>query len=277
MNRIDAHQHFWKFDPVRDTWITEDMKVLHRDFMPQDLQPILEENAVEACIAVQADQSLEETRFLLNLSEDYSFIKGVVGWVDLQSDKLEKQLDYFSEEEKLKGFRHIVQAEQDPEFLSRPSFLSGIQKLYKRKYTYDLLITSNQLQQAISFAKNTPDGLLVVIDHLAKPNLLEREFDFWSRGMKSLAEHPNFYCKLSGLVTEARWNRWELTDFEPYINHILTCFGPERIIFGSDWPVCTLAASYNEVIDVVNHYIQRLSQGEQEMIWHKNAEAFYKL
>lgn len=277
MKRIDAHQHFWKFDPIRDAWITSDMGVLQQDFMPQDLQPIIEENGVEACVVVQADQSLQETSFLLGLSAKYSFIKGVVGWVDLQSNQLEKQLDLFSEEKKLKGFRHIVQAEQDPNFLNRPAFLSGIKTLNKRSYTYDLLITSNQLPQAVDFAKNIPEDIPVVIDHLAKPNLLEKELDLWAIGIKALAEHPNFYCKLSGLVTEARWNRWELTDFELYINHILTCFGPERIIFGSDWPVCTLAASYNEVIDVVNHHIQRLSQGEQEMIWHKNAEAFYKL
>jgi L-fuconolactonase len=277
MKRIDAHQHFWKFDPIRDAWITTDMKILQRDFMPQDFQLVIKENGVDGCVAVQADQSLEETRFLLDLSVDYSFIKGVVGWVDLQSDQLEKQLDFFSEEEKLKGFRHIVQAEQDPEFLNRPSFLFGIKKLYERNYTYDLLITSNQLVQAIGFARSIPEGHLVVIDHLAKPNLLEREFESWAAGMKSLAEHSNFYCKLSGLVTEARWNSWELIDFEPYINHILTCFGAKRIIFGSDWPVCKLAASYSEVVDVVNHYIQRLSLNEQEMIWHKNAETFYKL
>src|SRR5690554_4734168 len=152
MKRIDAHQHFWKFDHIRDAWITTDMEVLRRDFMPQDFQPVIEENGVEGCVAVQADQSLEETHFLLDLSADYSFIKGVVGWVDLQSDQLEKQLDLFSEEKKIKGFRHIVQTELDPEFLMRPSFLSGIKALNKRGYTYDLLITSNQLPQAIDFA-----------------------------------------------------------------------------------------------------------------------------
>jgi L-fuconolactonase len=277
MKRIDSHQHFWKFDPVRDAWITEDMKKLQRDFMPQDLQPILEENGVEGCVAVQADQSLTETLFLLDLAEDYLFIKGVVGWVDLQSDQLEKQLDHFSEEEKLKGFRHIVQAEQDPEFLNRPSFLSGIKKLRERDYTYDLLITSNQLPQAVNFARNIPDDLPVVIDHLAKPNLLEREFDLWASQMKVLAEHPNFYCKLSGLVTEARWDHWEVEDFEPYIDYVVTCFGAERVFFGSDWPVSNLSATYDQVIDVVDHYLKRLSENEQELIWHRNAETFYKL
>lgn len=277
MKKIDAHQHFWKYHPVKDAWITAEMKILKDDFMPQDLQPVLAKNGVEGCIAVQADQSLAETRFLLALAADYSFIKGVVGWIDLQSEQVEADLDSLFDETKLKGFRHIVQGEQDPAFLNRSAFLFGIRKLHERQYTYDLLIGASQLPQALIFANNAPEGLAIVVDHLAKPNIRGNEFRPWAAGMAALAKHPNFYCKLSGLVTEARWSQWEIADFEPYVHHVLECFGPERIIFGSDWPVSTLAARYSEVIDVVDHHIQRLSLGEQEMIWHKNAEAFYKL
>lgn len=277
MNKIDAHQHFWLFEPVKDSWITPDMKVLKHDFMPQDLLPVLVENGVDGCVAVQADQSLAETRFLLNLAADHSFIRGVVGWVDLQSEQLEDVLDSFSVENKLKGFRHIVQAEQDPDFLNRSTFLSGIRKLNERHFTYDVLIRASQLPQAGRFVSNCPEDLPIVIDHLAKPNLLVNEFEPWAAGMNVLSKYPNVYCKLSGLVTEARWNDWGIADFEPYIHHVLTCFGAERIIFGSDWPVCTLAATYRQVVDVVQHHIKSLSSNEQEMIWYKNAEAFYKL
>lgn len=277
MKKIDAHQHFWIFEPIKDSWISPDMKILKHDFMPQDLQPVLEENGVLGCIAVQADQSLAETRFLLDLAADHSFIKGVVGWVDLQSEQLETVLDSLSLENKLRGFRHIVQAEQDQDFLNRPAFLSGIHKLHEKRFTYDLLICARQLPQALRFVNNCPEELLVVVDHLAKPNLLVNEFEPWAAGVASLAKHPNVYCKLSGLVTEARWSHWEISDFEPYIHHVLTCFGADRIIFGSDWPVCTLAATYRQVVDVVDYHIQRLSTHEQEMIWYKNAETFYKL
>lgn len=277
MKRIDAHQHFWKFHPVKDAWLTDEMEILKQDFMPQNLQPILKKNGVEGCIAVQSDQSLIETQFLLDLSADFSFIQGVVGWVDLQSDEVDMQLDSFSDENKLKGFRHIVQGETDPEFLLRPSFLSGVQKLYDRNYTYDLLITYNQLPQAVRFADQLAEGQPVVIDHLAKPNILEKEFDSWAAHMKRLSQHENFYCKFSGLVTEAKWSSWTKEDFEPYINHIFDSFGAERIIFGSDWPVCTLAADYSQIIDLVSSYVDKLSTNEQEKVWHKNAESFYKL
>lgn len=277
MKRIDAHQHFWKFHPVKDAWLTDDMEILKQDFMPQDLQPILKENGVEGCIAVQSDQSLIETQFLLDLATDFPFIQGVVGWVDLQSKEIDMQLDSFSKEDKLKGFRHIVQGETDPEFLQRTSFLSGVRKLRERNYTYDLLITYRQLPQAVHFASQLPDDQPVVIDHLAKPNILEKEFNSWAADMKRLAGHENFYCKFSGLVTEAKWNSWTKEDFEPYINHIFDTFGAKRIIFGSDWPVCTLAADYSEIIDLASGYVNKLSKNEQEMVWHKNAETFYNL
>ncbi|HLT42507.1 MAG TPA: amidohydrolase family protein [Sphingobacteriaceae bacterium] len=277
MKRIDAHQHFWKFHPVKDAWLTDEMMILKQDFMPHDLQPILKKNGVDGCIAVQSDQSLIETQFLLDLAGDFSFIQGVVGWVDIQDEELDEQLDFFSHENKLKGFRHIVQGESDPEFLLRPAFLSGIKKLHERNFTYDLLITYNQLSQAVRFADQLAEGQSVVIDHLAKPNILEKEFDSWAAYMKKLSQHTNFYCKFSGLVTEAKWNSWTKEDFEPYINHIFDSFGAERIIFGSDWPVCTLAADYSQIIELVSSYVDKLSKSEQEMVWHKNAQTFYKL
>ncbi|WP_257667775.1 amidohydrolase family protein [Parapedobacter tibetensis] len=275
MKRIDAHQHFWQYHPVKDVWITDDMAVIQRDFMPADLKPILDANGVAACIAVQADQSEAETLFLLDLAAKHPYIEGVVGWVDLQADDIADRLAYFSQFQKLKGFRHIVQGEEDPLFLLRPSFLKGIEALGKYGYTYDLLIKPHQLDTALEFVQYFPDQSFV-IDHLAKPRIKTGEYQPWATQMEAIAQYQHVYCKLSGMVTEADLIDWKPEDFEFYMQHVLQVFH-NRMMFGSDWPVCVLAADYGQVIELVNKAIASLQHDEQELIWHKNAANFYKI
>ncbi|WP_353195436.1 amidohydrolase family protein [Parapedobacter defluvii] len=276
MERIDAHQHFWKYHPKRDAWITDDMAVIQRDFLPYDLKPVLEANGVSGCIAVQADQSEEETLFLLNLAEQAPFIRGVVGWVDLQAADVDERLAYFRRYPKLKGFRHIVQGEQDPDFLLRPVFLNGVEALGKRGYTYDLLVKPHQLDAALEFVRSLPNQPLV-IDHLAKPYIQAGIREPWATQMAAIAEYEHVYCKLSGMVTEADWKRWKPVDFLFYIQHILQVFGPRRVMFGSDWPVCLVAADYARVVELVAEAIDSFTDSEQQMVWHQSATDFYGL
>lgn len=276
MERIDAHQHFWQYRPKRDAWITDDMAAIQRDFLPDDLRPILAANDVSGCVAVQADPSEEETFFLLNLAEQHSFIKGVVGWVDLQAADVAERLAYFRGYPKLKGFRHIVQAEEDPRFLLRPSFLSGVEALGNQGYTYDLLVKPHQLEATLEFVRVLPPQPLV-IDHLAKPYIQKGEKEPWATQMAAIAKHPHVYCKLSGMVTEAEWQNWKPADFLFYMRHILDAFGPHRVMFGSDWPVCLVAAEYAQVVELVAEAVGDFTDGEQQSIWNGCATDFYGL
>jgi L-fuconolactonase len=273
--RIDSHQHFWNYDSLRHSWITDEMKVLKQDFLPENLAPILKENKIDGCVAVQADQSEKETEYLLEFAEQNSFIKGVVGWVDLRSDKIEDQLDYFSQFKRLKGFRHIVQGEPAG-FLIQKKFLAGIEQLEKHSLTYDVLIYHHQLPEAIEFVKHFPNQKFVV-DHLAKPDIKQQEFINWSKGMKRLASPENVFCKLSGFATEANWNSWKLEDFNPYFDFALENFGAKRLMYGSDWPVCLLASSYNSQLHLVENFISKLSISEKQQIMGGNAIDFYNL
>lgn len=273
---IDAHQHFWQYHPVKDAWITDDMKVIQEDFLPHHLQPVLQENGVDGCVAVQADQSETETGFLLDLAAQHSFIKGVVGWVDLRSDNLSERLEHFSSFKKLKGFRHIVQGEPDPAFILRTDFCKGIQALSKYDFTYDILLYPVQLPAVAAFVQQFPDQRLV-IDHMAKPYCKTGDITEWETHMRAVAQHPHVYCKISGLVTEADWQNWEAAHFAPFLDVVLEAFGPERLMFGSDWPVCKLAASYTEVKGIVTDYISRLSATEKAGIMGENAIRFYGL
>ncbi|SEK63993.1 amidohydrolase family protein [Parapedobacter koreensis] len=276
MKRIDAHQHFWRYRPVKDAWITDDMAVIQRDFLPDDLKPSYDANGVSGCVAVQADQSEAETLFLLGLADQHTFIEGVVGWVDLQSTNVADRLAYFSQYPKLKGFRHIVQGEDDPRFLLRPAFLNGIAALGKYGYTYDVLVKSHQLEATLEFVQCFP-GQPFVIDHLAKPDIKAGTRQPWAAQMEAIAQYEQVYCKLSGMVTEADWKNWTPADLSYYIQHVVEVFGPRRILFGSDWPVCLVAADYQQVIAVVESAIGQLPYEEQERIWHKNATDFYRL
>ncbi len=250
------------------------MRVIQRDFMPVDLGPILAQCRFAGCVAVQADQSENETHFLLELADRYPFIAGVVGWVDLQAPDIEDRLAALAQFPKLKGFRHIVQGEPDTDFLLRPAFLRGIQALAKHGFTYDLLVKPHQLNATIDFVSRFPDQPFVV-DHLAKPYIEKGITEPWSDQMKTLAAFSNVSCKLSGMVTEADHARWQPSDFTFYVQHLLAVFGADRLMFGSDWPVCLLAAAYEEVVELLEKQLAGLSTAEQEAIWGGNALRFY--
>lgn len=271
--KIDSHQHFWKYDPVRDAWIDESMEAIQRDFLPKDLRPKLQKNGVDGCISIQADQSEKETHFLLDLADKYDFIKGVVGWVDLKSPEIDERLEYFSQFPKLKGFRHIIQAEPDG-FMTDEIFIRNVNKLQLHQLSYDILIFENQLNETIQFVQRLPEVRLV-IDHIAKPVIKESSFEQWATYMKKLASYQNVHVKLSGMVTEADWDHWQKKDFEPYIETCLEHFGADRLMFGSDWPVCLLAAGYDEVVGIVEDFIVGLSETEREDIMGKTAQKFY--
>lgn len=275
ISRIDSHQHFWKFDPVRDSWINDDMKVIQRDFLPADLAPILMNNKFDGCVSVQADQSENETQFLLELASDNDFIKGVVGWVDLQSSELGQRLQYYAGFKKLKGFRHIAQAEPAG-FLRREEFSIGIRALKNFNFTYDILIYPHQLADAIWLVSQHPEQKFVV-DHLAKPIIREKEFINWSSQMKVLACFSNVYCKVSGMVTEAVWDRWISDDFKPYLDFIFNHFGADRVMYGSDWPVCLVAATYEKQLNIIEDYLRPFSTSEKHQIMGENAIRFYNL
>ncbi len=276
MRKIDSHQHFWKYHPEKDAWISDDMKVIQRDFLPKDLEPLLKANHIDGCIAVQADQSEEETYFLLQLATENYFIKGVVGWVDLCGQNLESRLEHFAQFDKMKGFRHILQGEVDDNFVLTEDFCSGIAKLEKYNFTYDILILPKHLAVAFEFVKKFPNQKFV-IDHLAKPDFKNQEFSEWEKGIIKIATCPNVYCKVSGLVTEAGWNNWTESEFIHCLNFVTKAFGINRLLFGSDWPVCLLAANYTQTLEIAENYFSTFSETEQEKFWSGNTIKFYNL
>jgi L-fuconolactonase len=273
--RIDSHQHFWKYNRVRDAWITDDMKVIQRDFFPADLLPECTANQINATIAVQADQSESETLFLLELAEGNSFITGVVGWVDLCSANVAERLHYFSRYKKLCGFRHVAQAEPDDRFLVRGDFLRGIRGLREWDFTYDILVYPKQLPAAMELVAAVDDQKFV-IDHLAKPEIKTSKKKEWESLMRQIAQNPNVYCKVSGMVTEADWRSWKKEDFWPYLDVVFDAFGTNRLMFGSDWPVCLVAASYGQVVGLVEEYLARHVPSAVEKIFGENAARFYR-
>ncbi|KGE85237.1 MAG: amidohydrolase family protein [Phaeodactylibacter xiamenensis] len=275
--RIDAHQHFWEYDPVAYPWISEAMPKLRKDHLPTDLSPLLKEEGIGGCVAVQARQSPEETDFLLHLTQQYAFIKGVVGWIDLQAPDVAQTLGHYQSNPLLKGIRHIVQDEPDDEFLLRPDFLRGVQKLGQQGYTYDILVFERHLPVVLKFLDACPDQPFV-LDHLGKPTIEGGPSPLWKDHIRSIAAHPNVYCKLSGLVTEADWNNWQREDFYPFLDIAMEAFGPERLMIGSDWPVCLLAAdSYHETVNVVQMYLQQYAPEAQPAILGATATQFYQL
>lgn len=273
--RIDTHQHFWIFDPQRDAWITDDMSVIQRDFLPEDLQPLLQQHQLDGCIAVQADTSEKETKFLLELAEQHPFIKGVVGWLDLCSDSIEARLQYFSKYKKLKGLRHVVQSEPDG-FMLRKDFQSGISALEKYNLTYDILIFPHQLEDAIKLVEAFPRQKFI-LDHSAKPYIKDGKITSWKSHIETLSGFENAACKVSGLTTEADWKYWDNTTMEPYLDVVFNAFGTSRTLFGSDWPVSLLAGSYAETIALIEDYISKFSDTEQQQIMGLNAKKWYHL
>jgi L-fuconolactonase len=274
--RIDSHQHFWKYDPMVHSWMDDSMKSIQRDFLPYDLKPILEETGFDGCIAVQASQTETENSFLLSLAHQNNFIKGIVGWVDLQAKDIIDRLDHYSQFQKIKGFRHILQDEPDIDFMLRPSFIDGISKLNQYGFTYDILIYPDHLPNAFTLAKSFPNQRFV-IDHLAKPNIKKQEIENWSKQIKKIAALQNVFCKVSGMVTESDWNNWKQENFTPYLDTVLDAFGIERLMYGSDWPVCTLSSSYQNTFRIVREYFSKLSLTEQQQFFGGNATPFYNL
>ncbi|OIQ41747.1 MAG: amidohydrolase [Bacteroidetes bacterium MedPE-SWsnd-G1] len=273
---IDSHQHFWKYNIESHAWINDEMKVIRKDFMPSDLKIVYDKNTIDGCVAVQSDQTTEETDFLISLAEENNFIKGVVGWVDLRSANIEKDLDKYSANSLIKGFRHIVQGETDPNFLLSSDFLRGISKLEKYGFTYDILILPYQLETTLEFVKRFPNQKFV-IDHIAKPYIKDGLFNEWASLMKEIGNHENVYCKISGMITEADYKLWTPAQIKPYMDLALTAFGPDRIMFGSDWPVCLVAGNYEKVKSLATNFIAQLNSNEQENFMGANAIKFYNL
>ncbi|WP_297802513.1 amidohydrolase family protein [uncultured Polaribacter sp.] len=273
---IDSHQHFWKYEPVKHDWIDDDMSVIRRDFSPSDLAKVYQENSIDGCVAVQADQTLEETDFLIDLASNNNFIKGIVGWADLRAENIEDVLEKYSTSKIVKGFRHVVQGEPDHNFLLRPNFSRGIALLEKYNFTYDILVFPHQLGSVLEFVKKFPNQKFV-IDHIAKPYIKDGYFDGWATMMTAIGKYENVSCKMSGMVTEAEYNSWTPEQIHPYMNTALEAFGSKRILFGSDWPVCLVAGNYSKIKKLTTNFISQLSQIEQNSIMGNNAIEFYNL
>lgn len=274
--RIDAHQHFWRYNPQDYPWIAPEMTSLQQDRLPDDLAPLLAAAGLDGAVAVQARQSLAETAWLLSLADRYDFIRGVVGWVDLRSSEVSDQLAQFASHPRFKGVRHVLQDEPDETFMLRPDFVCGLRALADYHLSYDLLIYPQHLPIARQLIEQVP-GQPFVIDHLAKPAIRSGDIEPWAAGIRRLAAFPNVFCKVSGMVTEADWRNWRPEHFTPYLDILFDAFGPERLMFGSDWPVCTLAASYQQVVDLLQSYTDQLSQEEQALVWGETAARFYRL
>jgi L-fuconolactonase len=274
--RIDSHQHFWKYNPAHQVWMTEEMAVLRRDYLPDELKPLLQAIQFDGTIAVQARQMVEETEWLLELSDQHPFIKGVVGWVDLRSPHLREQLEKFAKHPKLVGVRHVVHDEPDDHFMLRPDFRRGIAQLREFGLTYDLLLFPKHLPVAVQLVAEFPHQPFV-LDHLAKPAIREGWVSPWRQDLRRLAEFPNVFCKLSGLVTEAKWKQWQPEDFHRYLDLVIEAFGTERVMIGSDWPVCTLSGDYASTMRIVIDYAQQFSAQVRDDILGGNCARFYRI
>ena len=272
---IDSHQHFWRYTPAEYPWMKPEWPI-RRDFLPEDLAIEMARVDIHGCVAVQAQQTVAEARWLLSLADRHDFIKGVVGWVDLQSPRVEEQLAELSTHPRFVGVRHVVQDEPDDDFMLRPEFLRGLARLKEFDLTYDLLVFPKQLPAAIEVVERLPEQSFV-LDHIAKPFIRDGTLEPWRELIRELAQAPNVWCKVSGMVTEAKWRGWQPDDFRPYLDVAFEAFGIGRLMFGSDWPVCTLAGSYEQVRKLVDEYAAQLPPAAHAKLFGKNAMAFYQL
>lgn len=274
--RIDAHHHLWRYSKEEYGWITGNMAPIARDFLPQDLQQALSSSGMQGSIAVQARQTIEETESLLDFARQFDVIRGVVGWAPIAGPEFPSVLDRFKSFRKLKGLRHVVQDEPDDAFLLRSDFNAGISLLKQYDLVYDILIFERQLPAAISFVGRHPSQVFV-LDHIAKPRIRERALEPWRSCIQELARRENVFCKLSGMVTEADWAHWSPQDLQPYFDVVLEAFGPQRLMAGSDWPVCLLAATHQKWFSTLREFMSPLSAAEQDMILGGVAAHVYSL
>lgn len=273
---IDSHHHYWQYNPVEYDWIDDSMKVIRTDFLPEKLDQTIREAGIDGVISVHARQSVEETEWLIGMAHQNKFMKGVVGWLPLIQNDIETYLEKYSGEKILKGLRHVVQGEADPEFILRNDFNRGILLLKKYSLVYDILIFERQLPNTIRFADQHPDQLFV-LDHIAKPMIRKNKLSPWKENIQELAKRENVSCKISGMVTEADFVNWTPEQLQPYFEVVLEAFGPDRLLFGSDWPVCLVATSYKNWADLVRETISTFSETEQAKIMGENAVRIYKL
>jgi len=273
---IDAHQHFWQYDALEYSWITDQLSPLKRDFLPADLDILLKNEHISGSISVQARQSEKENEFLLQHAENNSFIKGVVGWIDLRSEKIDEKLSFYQNLPKMKGFRHVVQDESDPYFMLQPAFLNGINAVIQSGFTYDILVYARQLPQVLSFLNHFPDTPFM-IDHLAKPDIKHGLFSSWQADLRKIADFPKVSVKISGMVTESDWHQWEKEDFYPYLDELVLSFGLDRLCYGSDWPVCNLAGNYKSQLEIVTSYFSTYHQMDRDKVMGLNTQFFYQL
>ena len=278
MTRIDSHQHFWRYEPAEYAWIDDQMSTLRRDFLPPGLRPLLDAQRIDQCIAVQARTTEQETDFLLALADEHPWIVAVIGWVDLRSDALQRRMDRWSGARKLAGFRHILQAEQIPPDGPDAAFRRGVAMLQRKEFIYELLLRSPQLHAMAEFCR-VHDSHWLVLDHLGKPNIRERGYAQWRRDVEPIAALPHVVCKVSGMVTEAcdAEGTFSPEDLPVYLDAVLELFGPQRLMFGSDWPVCLLAAPYAQVAEIVERWAARLSPAERDALWGDTARRVYRL
>lgn len=274
--KIDSHQHFWVYNPEEYPWMTDELATIRRDHLPPDLQKELELGGLDGSVAVQARQSVRETEWLLELADRHPLIKGVVGWVDLQSGDAASQLARFADYPLFAGVRHVVQDEPDDEFMLRPGFLRGIEALKSFGLTYDILVFPRQLPAAIGLVQRFPEQPFV-LDHIGKPPVREGVLSPWREQIEELARFPNLMCKVSGMVTEADWRGWKPGDFRPYLDVVFGAFGEDRVMFGSDWPVCRLAAEYQQIYQLAADYCAQFSLQAKEKFFGANAVRFYQI
>ncbi len=273
---IDSHHHFWKYNPKDYGWIDESMSAIARDFLPDDLLEETRAAGVHGVVSVQARQTIEETNWLLGLAEANHFIRGVVGWLPLAGPDLGEHLDAVASHPKLKAIRHVLQDEPDDDFILGDAFNAGVAQLESRDLAYDILVGEHQLPQVVDFVDRHP-AMRFVLDHIAKPMIAVEELEPWKKNIARLAERPNVYCKLSGMVTEADWGNWTPEQLRPYFDAVLDAFGPERLMFGSDWPVCLLACEYANWLALVKGWAIDLSHEEKKWLFGGTAAEAYQL
>jgi len=273
---IDGHQHFWQVGHFDYPWMSSEVEVLYQDYLPSQLEPILKASDVAKTVLIQASNSLAETYWLLSLADRYEFIAGVIGWVDLKDPEMEQELEVLTANPKFKGVRHLVESEPADDWLVQPSVLKGLRVLEKHQVSYDLLVHTRHLKHVKTVAEVCPN-LRLVVDHMAKPPIAKGEIADWAKDLKEVAAYPNIWCKLSGLVTEANWTSWTTEDLRPYVERALEFFGPKRMMYGSDWPVCLLASSYVQVLESFQSLLADLAEEDRDRIFSGNATEFYKL